>query len=311
MGVQWEERWIQAFSSYSWEYHLSSLCRSKDRRKSKKKVSGKSKNTRKSNPKRSAHKIRANRKTARRIVEPKLVRKPKRKPVEQVKKYVEVKFEPSTKPAEQPAEVITSTKKQVKKRKLNRLVKKPDIKPAKEIEKVETIEVETKVEVIEPVIEVTKTKPVTKEIDTVNATPLHDMGGGYVEYDGKLFSKTALKELRPDLFSIRADSSNHINTNFGTNFPKIAKKGDVFVRVDVMPNRIFKFDGLKWIEVNKENTSSYLYDKEYIKYLISKIDSGEYDLDLLSENEKEEISEYLKNQNSWFYFKIKYNYIVT
>lgn len=174
------------------------------------------------------------------------------------------------------------------------MVKKPDIEPIKEIEKVEPISIEESIST--PTAD--STSPIiTKEIDTINSTPLHDMGGGYVEYDGRLFSKQALKEMRPDLFSVRADMSGQVSTNFGTNFPKIAKKGDVFVRVDIMPNRIFKFDGTKWIEIKKENTSSYLYDKEYIKYLISKIDSGEYDLDLLSENEKEEISEYLKNQN--------------
>lgn len=310
MGI-WEEGRVRSFTACCCKYNLSPIYsnwRSKKEFRIKKKVSGKPKTPRKSNPKRSAHKIRANRKTARRIVESKPVRKSKRKPAEKVKEYVEVKFEPSTKPAEQPKEIIAPIIKQVKKRKSNRLVKKPDIEPTKEIKKVEVVEPlelendTTETNKDEPLLKVNKPKITTKEIDTINATPLHDMGGGYVEYDGKLFSSSALKELRPDLFSLKADLTGNINTNFGTNFPKIAKKGDVFVRVDVMPNRIFKFDGSKWIEVNKGNTSSYLYDREYIKYLISKIETGEYDTDLLSENEKDEISEYLKNQNSWFYF---------
>lgn len=171
------------------------------------------------------------------------------------------------------------------------MVKKPDIKPVKEIETLifENTTVEPK--------ENSKKEYQNKIIETANVTPLHDMGGGYVEYQGKLFSQVALKEMRPDLFSVKADLSGPINTNFGTNFPRIAKKGDVFVRVDIMPNRVFKFDGTKWIEVHRETTSSYLYDKEYIKYLISKLETGEYDIDLLSENEKEEIQEYLKNKN--------------
>ena len=90
------------------------------------------------------------------------------------------------------------------------------------------------------------------------------MGGGYVEYDGKLFQQNALKELRPDLFALKVDGANEPSTSFGTSFPKMAAKGDIFVRVDVMPNRVFKFDGKKWLEVQKETTQTYMYDSNYI-----------------------------------------------
>jgi hypothetical protein len=79
----------------------------------------------------------------------------------------------------------------------------------------------------------------------------------------------------------------------------MARKGQIFVRVDVLPNRVFKFDGVKWLEVNKNTSQSYLYNKEYIEFLIERIKTGEYDLDVLSDNEKAEIEAYLKgNQNS-------------
>lgn len=118
---------------------------------------------------------------------------------------------------------------------------------------------------------------------------------GYVNFEGKGVSKDALKVMRPDLF-LQVDSGNVPSTNFGTEFPKFAKKGDTFVRVDVLPNKVFKFSGDKWIEVNKNTSSSYIYDEQYIQYLVKKIDSGEYDVDLLSEAEKEQIEEYL-NRN--------------
>jgi hypothetical protein len=127
------------------------------------------------------------------------------------------------------------------------------------------------------------------------------MGGGYVEFEEKLFQRDALKELRPDLFAVKVDSGlgTKSNSNFGTTFPKVAGKGDIFVRVDVTPNQIFKFDGKKWIKINKDITQSYLYDKDYIKFLIKKIGVGEYDIDMLTDQEKLEIEEYLKNdQNS-------------
>ena len=125
------------------------------------------------------------------------------------------------------------------------------------------------------------------------------MGGGYIEYEGKLFQQGALKELRPDLFRVQADNGNNISTDFGTTFPRMARKGQIFVRVDVLPNRVFKFDGKKWLEQNKSTSQSYLYNKEYIEFLIERIKTGEYDLDVLSDNEKAEIEAYLKgNQNS-------------
>ena len=45
----------------------------------------------------------------------------------------------------------------------------------------------------------------------------------------------------------------------------IAVKGDIFVRVDQMPNRVFKFEGKDWMEIDKESTDSYTFDEEYIK----------------------------------------------
>jgi hypothetical protein len=133
---------------------------------------------------------------------------------------------------------------------------------------------------------------VTPVIVKTEGVTLQESEGGYVQLDGKSISKEALKGMRPDLF-LQVDTGNQSSTNFGTNFPKFSKKGDIFVRVDTLPNRVYKFSGSKWIEINKEQTDSYLHDEEYIKYLISKIDSGEYDIELLAENEKIQIEEYL------------------
>lgn len=152
---------------------------------------------------------------------------------------------------------------------------------------------------IEPAQEI-KTDPVkSADIITEGVTPIHNMGGGYLEYANALFQKDALKELRPDLFRLKTDDEFSSSSNFGTQFPRIAAKGDIFVRVDALPNRVFKFDGRKWIEQNKTTTDSYLYDQEYIKYLVDKIEKREYDVDLLSPQEEEQIKEYLKgNQNN-------------
>jgi len=141
---------------------------------------------------------------------------------------------------------------------------------------------------------------VSHEIVTSGVTkekPYTDTGDGYVNYDGKSIQIDALKELHPELFMLTADSATQVSTNFGVHFPKTANKGDVFVRVDILPNRVYKFDGNKWIEMNKDISDSYL-DDTYIQYLIAKLDSGEYDLELLSDKEKSQIESYLKNQST-------------
>jgi hypothetical protein len=137
-----------------------------------------------------------------------------------------------------------------------------------------------------------------KEIVTEGITLACDVGGGYIEYNNHLFQKDALKEIKPELFSLRTDSPTMPSSSFGTYFPKIAKKKDIFVRVDVIPNRVYRFEGTKWIEINKDLSSTYLYDQEYIKYLVDKIDKGEYDVDLLSDQEKIQIEDFLSSQNS-------------
>ena len=137
-----------------------------------------------------------------------------------------------------------------------------------------------------------------KQIPLDNVT-LCDVGGGYVKYNNHLYQKDALKEINPELFRLKPDQPSMPNSGFGTAFPKIAQKKDIFVRVDVIPNKVYRFEGSKWIEINKNLSNTYLYDQEYIKYLIDKISNGEYDIELLSEQEKNQIDEYLNTQNQY------------
>lgn len=133
--------------------------------------------------------------------------------------------------------------------------------------------------------------PESKQTVRTEGVTFEESDGNYIQYDGKHVSKAALQGLRPDLFARPDDNQSY--TSFGTEFPKFAKKGSIFVRVDLLPNKVFKFNGTKWTEINKELTDSYLYDEEYIGYLVHKIETGEYDVELLSETEKEQIENYL------------------
>ena len=150
----------------------------------------------------------------------------------------------------------------------------------------------------EPIIEITEDEmaaTASSDIRISSEPAFKEVDGGYVIYDGKMIAKDALKEMKPQLFKLTADSGVPVSTSFGTQFPRTAHKGDTFIRVDTLPNRVFKFDGKRWFEINKDTVDAYLYDENYIKYLITKIDNGEYDLDLLSDKEKEQIEYYLNS----------------
>jgi len=88
------------------------------------------------------------------------------------------------------------------------------------------------------------------------------------------------------------------DSSFGTVFPTEAKRGDTFVRIDVQPTVVYKFNGQAWMEVDKNLADSYTYDDAYINYLIEKIDRGEYDPDLLSDSERDQVAEQLRKQTS-------------
>jgi hypothetical protein len=100
-------------------------------------------------------------------------------------------------------------------------------------------------------------------------------------------------------FAVTADNVSLGTTGemrgFGTSFPAESVKGDMFLRVDQLPSRLYKFNGVTWIEVDKSLSDQYAYNDQYIDHLIDKISTGEYDLDLLSEVEQISIENRLNN----------------
>ena len=135
-------------------------------------------------------------------------------------------------------------------------------------------------------------EPIKDAIDTSH--PYIAISGDYVEYEGKRMHKRVLADLRPDL-GIEVDNPTEPEVSFGENFPKHPSLGDMFTRIDVIPHRIFKFNGRKWIEVNRENTDSHLSEDSYIQHLIEKIASGEYDPDHLTPAEQDTIAQFIQN----------------
>lgn len=106
----------------------------------------------------------------------------------------------------------------------------------------------------------------------------------------------------PETLNVRKLQADNVdidapNSGFGIKFPDNANKGDMFLRVDHLPNRLYKHNGFKWIEVDKDKTDSYTYDEQYIQYLIDKLSSGEYEIDQLNETEQNLVAQQLKKVN--------------
>jgi hypothetical protein len=106
------------------------------------------------------------------------------------------------------------------------------------------------------------------------------------------------KALRQTL-SLQTDNESTpvgIVTGFGINFPANPKKGDLFLRVDRLPTELFKYNGQQWIGIDKTTTDSYAYDEKYIDLLIDKIAAGEYDVEMLSDTEQQQLQKRLSEK---------------
>ena len=140
-------------------------------------------------------------------------------------------------------------------------------------------------------------------INQVTEPTVKKIGEDYVEVDGKKMHQKVFQQSFPQLAAglrLQADNvdGRAAKSSFGISFPDTAEKSEMFLRVDQTPNRLYKFNGTKWIEVDKDRTDSYTYDRQYILFLIEKLKSGEYDIDQLSTNEQELVAEELKTQSN-------------
>jgi hypothetical protein len=117
-------------------------------------------------------------------------------------------------------------------------------------------------------------------------------GEQYVVFEGKKMSIENLKSIRPDLVL----PSNGVVPNkidFGSAFPNLSLAGDTYIRTDVIPHRVYKFNGTKWMNVDKDQNTTYLTHVPYLRFLIQKLEQNEYDAERLTYAEQDEIEAYI------------------
>lgn len=157
-----------------------------------------------------------------------------------------------------------------------------------------------------------------KVLDDVDGEPdILDRPGDYLDVNAEKEAMRRWKESNPDATikhqrdlleqglidqlpwtKLMPDNIPHSGdfVGFGIAFPSSAAKGDMFLRVDQLPSVLYKYNGKSWIVVDKSLSDQYAYDTAYIDHLIEKIESGEYDPELLSAAEQDQIEHRLKNK---------------
>ena len=90
--------------------------------------------------------------------------------------------------------------------------------------------------------------------------------------------------------------SNNRDVLFGSAWPENPEKGDQFIRIDYKPTKVYKYNSVRWIEVDKTVNDRYVYNTAYLDYLIDRIKLGEYDTDLLTNTERAQIEAHLQRE---------------
>ena len=117
-----------------------------------------------------------------------------------------------------------------------------------------------------------------------------------VRYKGKVYNLDAFNKLHPSM-AVAADNGTPeiaSQCGFGERFPNNPIKGDMFIRTDYLPDRLFKWNGAKWIELDKNSTDSYTYNQAYIQHLIKKLEAGEYDIEELNAAEQAQVEQQIE-----------------
>lgn len=148
--------------------------------------------------------------------------------------------------------------------------------------------IDNPIEEIPPHFDPVDVTVINKPDELIAADPAPDLS---VYDDERLVSKFDKMDL--DLTHPKGRESHF---SFGTTFPRYPSKGDSFARTNTLPTSLYKFTGEEWILVDKTVTDQYSYDQEYIEFLISKIGTGEYDPELLTDQERVQIEELVRKK---------------
>jgi hypothetical protein len=136
-------------------------------------------------------------------------------------------------------------------------------------------------------------EPVIQTSNVTSELKMFDPRDEYVSFEGKTTSIEALKHIRPDLI-LPLNGKIPNKFTYGDVFPRESLVGDMYMRVETKPHRLYKFNGMEWMHVDKKQNTSYLSNENYVRLLIEKLNNGEYLPEMLTEQEEDEIKAFLE-----------------
>ena len=150
-------------------------------------------------------------------------------------------------------------------------------------------------EIQEVEVEVEKIVTDTTGIDSLNKDIINlqtqvasrDQASERISQKYDLIDKTKIKEEEDDL---------GVKATYGESLPVDAEKGQLHTLTNVYPHELKKYNGNKWIDVDKDGTSAYLTN-DYIKHLVDQLARNTQDVDDLSPEEKAAVSNYLTRRD--------------
>lgn len=166
------------------------------------------------------------------------------------------------------------------------------------VEVIKTVEVIKEVpieKIVERIVEVPVEKIVEKIVDRVVEKPVEVIKTVEVQSTPQ-FDIAAQLAPQADSFDPFAQKGS---ATFGTAWPAHPAKGDLFLKVDSKPNKLYKWNGRKWIEIDRQRVNDTLvYDPTYIDFIIDQVRRGHRDYEDLSEVEKSQIVARIKQQDN-------------
>lgn len=194
---------------------------------------------------------------------------------------------------------------------IEKIVEKPieiikEIEIIREIEKPVEVTVEVPVEVIREVEVKVEDTAKLEELESEIKNLLKEL-----EQKDKILSDRAAieieaetqtaKSLLPDLeaaLAVQADDAvSELPVTFGVDMPANPKNGQMFLKLDTIPSQLYKYNGNKWMMVDKDQNSSYANNQKVIVMLLEKLTSGEMEWDDLTSGEQEAVGPYLERKS--------------
>jgi hypothetical protein len=172
----------------------------------------------------------------------------------------------------------------------------------KPVEIIKTVEVPVEI-IVEKIVEIPVEKVIERTLEDPKTGELADevqrLLAELESKDRELEFRSRSSNIREAIAASADDVIGNIGTaSFGTSWPSNPARGDLFLKVDVKPNILYKWNNRKWIQIDKGRVDDTLaYDPNYIDHLIQEVRKGHRDYEDLSDIERRQIMARIRGGN--------------